>query len=57
MSDVWVSVIDMMRLKALSRVSVILLAMPQSRNSTVTRQNGSRYFFSMVWEERFIVWS
>ena len=48
MSEVWVSLIDMMRLKALSSVSVMLLAMPQSRNSTVTRQNGSRYFFSIV---------
>ena len=47
MSDVCVSLMDMMRLKADSSVSVILLASPQSRKSEVTRMNGFRYCFSM----------
>lgn len=49
------SLIDMMRLKAASRVSVMLLASPQRRKRLVTRTKGNRYFRSIVFIINYVV--
>ena len=46
MSDVCVSLIDMIFLNADNSVSVMLLASPHSRNSVVTSTKGFKYCFS-----------
>ena len=42
-SEVWRSLIDMMRRNAASRVSFMLFANPQSRKRSETRKNGIPY--------------